>query len=210
MKKLSLLFLIVLAFGAFGTMFQACDNSKTYAEMLEDERKAVNAFVKKHNIKTISKEEFEKDTITGENEYVQFSNGLYLNIVDRGNGDTIKTRDEIIVRMVEYNVMAEIDTEVGDTLSNLDIDVLTDSFFYNPTASSTLFVYDSYNGYFPYVYSSLLSQGTLDVPNGIINILPYIKDGAHVKIIVPSKLGHSYAMQYVYPYYYDIHKIQIR
>ena len=34
MKKLIFLFLSVIA---AGSLFQACDNSKTYAEMLEDE-----------------------------------------------------------------------------------------------------------------------------------------------------------------------------
>ena len=35
MKKLIFLFLSVIA---AGSLFQACDNSKTYAEMLEDEK----------------------------------------------------------------------------------------------------------------------------------------------------------------------------
>lgn len=35
MKKLILLFISLLALGAF---FQACDDTKTYAEMLEEER----------------------------------------------------------------------------------------------------------------------------------------------------------------------------
>ena len=51
MKKLLLLFFSLLA---FGYMFQACDNSKTYAEMLDEEKDAVNAFIKKHNIQTLS------------------------------------------------------------------------------------------------------------------------------------------------------------
>ena len=38
MKKLLLLFFSLLA---FGYMFQACDNSKTYAEMLDEEKDAV-------------------------------------------------------------------------------------------------------------------------------------------------------------------------
>ena len=39
MKKLVFLFLSLLT---AGSLFQACDNSKTYAEMLEDEKNAVN------------------------------------------------------------------------------------------------------------------------------------------------------------------------
>jgi hypothetical protein len=43
MKKLVFLFLSLLT---AGSLFQACDNSKTYAEMLEDEKNAVNKFIK--------------------------------------------------------------------------------------------------------------------------------------------------------------------
>mgnify|MGYP001751545228 CR=1 FL=1 len=61
MKKLIFLFLSVIA---AGSLFQACDNSKTYAEMLEDEKNAVNKFIKDSAINVISLEEFERDTIT--------------------------------------------------------------------------------------------------------------------------------------------------
>ena len=84
MKKLLLLFFSLLA---FGYMFQACDNSKTYAEMLDEEKDAVNAFIKKHNIQTISESDFEANgykTDTTKNEYVAFSNGVYMQIVDKG------------------------------------------------------------------------------------------------------------------------------
>ena len=91
MKKLILLFISLLALGAF---FQACDDTKTYAEMLEEERDGVNDFIKKNNIEVITVEEFEKDTITecedgypvqypGKNQYVAFSNGIYMQIVQR-------------------------------------------------------------------------------------------------------------------------------
>ena len=42
MKKLTLFFLSLLA---CGLAFQACDNTKTYAEMLEDEKDAASAFL---------------------------------------------------------------------------------------------------------------------------------------------------------------------
>ena len=81
MKKLVFLFLSLLT---AGSLFQACDNSKTYAEMLEDEKNAVNKFIKDSAINVISLEEFERDTITdlSRNEYVAFSNGVYMQIVE--------------------------------------------------------------------------------------------------------------------------------
>jgi hypothetical protein len=205
MKKLPLLFLVVLALGAF---LQSCNDSKTYAEMLEDERNAVSKFIKKHNIKTISLSEFEKDTVTNvaENEYVELSSGYYLQIIDRGEGDTIKNRDEILVRMIEYNIMAEIDENVIDTISNIDIDNVVDCFYYTPDKTSILFN----DGYFPYVYVYNMNVSYLDVPKGIITALPYLRNNAHIKLIVPSKLGHNYAMQQVNSFYYEIRKVQIR
>ena len=84
MKKLVFLFLSLLAAGG---IFQACDDSKTYAEMLEDEKNAVNKFIKDKRIQIISQDEFEKnDTVTDliRNEYVALSDGVYMQIVDRG------------------------------------------------------------------------------------------------------------------------------
>ena len=53
MKKLVFLFLSLLTAGG---LFQACDNSKTYAEMLEDEKNAVNNFIKDNDIRVISED----------------------------------------------------------------------------------------------------------------------------------------------------------
>ena len=47
------------------------------------------------------------------------------------------------------------------------------------------------------------------VPAGWLVALNYIRNGAHVKLIVPSKMGQSDAMRDVHPYYYDLHKLQI-
>jgi len=195
MRKLTLLFLSLLCIGAF---FQACDNTKTYAEMLADEKKAINDFIKTNKIKVISQSEFEKDTITdvAANEYVGFSNGVYMQIVDRGEGDTVKTRDEILVRFMEYDIMQK-DTTV---VSNFAADSWVDSFNYTASGSSV-------SGTF--TMGNMLSYYGANVPSGWLIPLPYIKDRAHVKLIVPSKMGHTSASQYVYPYFYDITKFQI-
>lgn len=96
--------------------------------MLEDEKNAVNKFIKDNDIRVISLEEFERDTITaskeagnGYDEYVAFSNGVYMQIVDRGgkedkNGvevinevDTFANNNVICTRYVEQDMMT------GDT-----------------------------------------------------------------------------------------------
>ena len=82
MKKLTLFFFALLA---VCLAFQACDNTKSYAELLDDEKAAIKAFIKENNIKVISQSEFHaKDSTTNvaENEYVQLASGVYMQIVD--------------------------------------------------------------------------------------------------------------------------------
>ena len=199
MKKLTLFFLALLA-ACFA--FQACDNSKTYAEMLEDEKDAIKAFIKDSSIVVISQSEFyaqDSTTDVSRNEYVQLASGVYMQIVDKGStnpADTIKPNDLILVRFMEYGLM-----EQAVTFSNLNEPTVVDEFRYTVTSSSIAGLFTQ--GYMLMAYSSSA------VPAGWLVALSYIRDGAHVRLIVPSKMGHTSAMQQVYPYYYDIHKFQI-
>ena len=86
------------------------------------------------------------------------------------------------------------------TLSNLDYAEVVDEFNYRVTSSSIA-------GQFTQGF--MLSYYGTSVPAGWLVPLAYVRDGACVKLIVPSKMGHSSAMQSVYPYYYYIQKYQI-
>lgn len=198
MKKLVLLFLALLA---FSFAFQACDDSKTYAEMLEEEDDAIAAFIRDNDIQVISQTEFfnnDSTTDVSKNEYVQLSSGVYMQIVDKGSdnlADTVKNNDLILVRFMEYSIL-----DKDTSLSNLNAVETVDEFKYTVTSSSIAAIFTQ--GYMYSVYGP-------SVPAGWLVPLPYVRDMAHVKLIVPSKMGHSTAMQYVYPYFYDIKKYQI-
>ena len=199
MKKLTLFFFALLA---VCLAFQACDNTKSYAELLDDEKAAIKAFIKENNIKVISQSEFHaKDSTTNvaENEYVQLASGVYMQIVDKGSenpADTVKDNDLVLVRFMEYDIMDKKDT----TLSNLDDPINVDEFKYTVTSSSIAGIFTQ--GWMASTYGT-------SVPAGWLVPLSYVRDRAHVRLIVPSKMGHSQAIQYVYPYYYDIRKYQI-
>ena len=204
MKKLTLFFLSLLAL-TLG--FQACDDSKTYAEMLEDEKDGINDFIRKEGIKVISQSEFyaqdstTKSKVKGDDvdEFVQLASGVYMQIVDKGSeneADTVKSNDEILVRFMEYSIL-----DKDTTLSNIDAAETVDAFRYTVTSSSIAGTF--LQGYMMTLYSSPT------VPAGWLVPLTYVRDRAHVRLIVPSKMGHQTAMQYVYPYYYDIRKYQI-
>lgn len=199
MKKLVLLFLSLLA---FSFAFQACDDSKTYAEMLEEEDDAIAAFIRDNDIQVISQTEFfnnDSTTDVSKNEYVQLSSGVYMQIVDKGSdnlADTVKNNDLILVRFMEYSIL-----DKDTSLSNLNAVETVDEFKYTVTSSSIAGIFMKGGFMYSYYGSS--------VPAGWLVPLPYVRNMAHVKLIVPSKMGHSTAMQYVYPYFYDIKKYQI-
>lgn len=197
MKKLTLFFFALLT---CGIAFQACDNTKTYAEMLEEEKDAIKAFIKDSSITVISQTDFfrnDSTTDVSKNEYVQLASGVYMQIIDKGStnrADTVKSGDEVLVRFMEFSL---IDKAI--TLSNLNYSEVVDAFNYRVTSSSIA-------GQFTQGF--MLYYGT-SVPAGWLVPLAYVRDGAHVKLIVPSKMGHNSAMKQVYPYYYDIRKYQI-
>ena len=200
MKKLIPFFFILLA---FGFAFQACDDTKTYAEMLEEEDDAIADFINKQGIKVISQTEFfDNDSVTNvdENEYVQLASGVYMQIVDKGSdnpADTIRNNEKVLVRFMEYSLLDQ-DT----TLSNLSFPNMVDEFLYKATSSTIAgsFVKGNSMMYSWYGYEA--------VPAGWLVPMPYIRDRAHVRLIVPSKMGHYAAMQNVYPFYYEIEKYQ--
>ena len=123
MKKLSILFLLVLG---LGWMFQACNNDKTYAEMKEEEREAIKRFIELEGIKVISEDEFEaQDSTTNlsNNEFVLFSeSGVYMQIVAKGNGEILEDgRHEILARYQEDEILDDGTTALlsYNTMSNL-------------------------------------------------------------------------------------------
>lgn len=204
MKKLLLSFVSILI---ACLAFQACDDTMTYAERLEREDDAIADFINKHNIKVISQSEFyANDSVTNveENEFVQLASGVYMQIVDKGSdnpADTVKNYDIILVRFMEYSLIDE-DT----TCSNLSYPQIVDEFRYTETESSIagIFTTDPAG-----MFIATYGNSNTAVPAGWLVPLEYIRDRAHVRLIVPAEMGHMPAQQYVYPYYYDITKYQI-
>ncbi|KAA6326664.1 hypothetical protein EZS27_024262 [termite gut metagenome] len=207
---------IILLFASLfaGTLFYACDNTKTYSEMLEDERDAIKAFVRENNIAAISQEDFEKDTVTNveKNEYVLFSNGVYMQIVDRGSGRMAENRDKVLVRFIEYDIMGKDTTLVSNVLNPYEAyNLYPDAFYYTKTSTTSYGQFISNGIDAAGIGFNMVSYyGSSAVPSGWLLPLQYIRDGAHVTLIVPSKMGHAVAQEYVTPYFYDIRKFQIK
>ena len=181
--------------------------------MLDEEKDAVNAFIKKHDIRTISESDFEANgykTDTTKNEYVAFSNGVYMQIVDKGivtdkpENDSIKNNNIVAVRFVEHDIKANDTTCFNVVLPGFEnypnYYTYPDVFRYVDNGTSVAGVFTEGSMYAKY--------GTTDVPPGWLLALKYVTNYDHVRMIVPSKMGHQSANQYVNPYFYDIRKFQ--
>ena len=205
MKKLGILLMMV--FG-LGLAFQSCNYSKTYAEMKEDEREAIQRFIELNDIKVIDEDQFaEQDSTTNvaDNEYVLFAeSGVYMQVVERGNGDLLEEgRHEILVRYLEKRIVEEgtADTLSLNTISNLyphpDEFILTKE-------KNSLSASFSNGGAMYNTHSSAY------VPSGWLLPLNYLKVGreisgrSKIKLILPHSQGTATASGQVFPCYYEI------
>ncbi len=201
MKKLGFLLLL---FVSFGFVLQSCDDTETYAEKKEKERRWIKNYIEKNNINVISESDFKVDTITdvSNNEYVYFDDsGVYMQIVERGEGEKMADGDhfEIIMRFIEGLV------ETGDTLSTTNI--------YDPSAYDVMMCSKSSGSFTAsFTQGNMYSNYGQSVPTGWLVPLNYIKLKAQlpneylpkVRLIVPHSAGHSTASSYVTPYFYEI------
>ena len=205
MKKLVILLMMV--FG-LGLAFQSCNNGKTYAELKEDEREAIQRFIELNNIKVIDEDQFiEQDSMTNvaANEYVLFvESGVYMQVVERGNGEMLEDgRHEILARYMEQQIVEDgtTDTLSLNTIQNLyphpDEFILTKS-------GNSLSASFSNNGAMYSTHSSAY------VPSGWLLPLNYLKVGreisgrSKVKLILPHSEGTATASSQVFPCYYEI------
>lgn len=194
----------IFALMAISAIFCACDETKTYAEKMEEEDDAIEAFIRDSSITVISQSEFyANDSVTdvSKNEYVQLASGVYMQIVDKGSenlADTIRPNEVVLVRFSEYSLFDKM-----VTVSNLETPYMVDEFRYTVTSTSIAGIFSTGTVGAMYYY-----YGSTTVPAGWLAALAYIRDGAHVKLIVPHKMGHDRALSNVYPYFYDLRKIQ--
>lgn len=213
MKKLHLVLMLAFVFGCF---LQSCNDGKTYAERKEEEADAINAFLTKNDIEVISEDEFLRDTVTKENQYVLFEdNGVYMNIVQRGTGEKLEDGSyEIHSRFMEIALQdrSDVGFEAGDTLlANMHWNdypsAQTDPETFRLEISG-----DSYSGMFMDRSKMASVYESSAVPSGWLIPIPYLKIArttesakvSRVKLIVPHSEGTGTAMAAVYPCFYEI------
>ncbi len=88
------------------TFFSSCETN-TYSKLLKEEEELIDAYLKREGYTLL--DEFPADTIFGEKEMYHFPDGIYIRVIDKGVGDTIRNGDPLILRykqstLDEYSV----------------------------------------------------------------------------------------------------------
>ncbi|MDE6264190.1 MAG: DUF4827 domain-containing protein [Paramuribaculum sp.] len=163
---------------------QSCSDRKSYAQMLEDENKAVNLFLADQ--KVIGYIADNKDFITGKDApFYQLDpeGNLYMQVIEKGDGPMVSDNQVVYFRFTRYNI--NYYTSEGGMTSEGNSETIEygdQSFRYGNTS-----------------LESSTQWGTgIQVP---LSVLPL---NSHVKLVVKSQLGWYSEISYVTPFLYDI------
>lgn len=170
----------------------SCSKTKSYTDMLKDEKKAINRLIDENDFEILK--DFPEDSVFKENQFVLLDNGVYLNIIDKGSDQrAIQGKTKILYRCSIHFFMNG-DTIIGN---------------YGPHSNGTL-PYPS-NGIvsIPFTYGEYSSSSMYElsysfVSEGIQEPLKYVGDRAKVKLIVPFKRGTYYDQLEGQPVCYEI------
>jgi len=178
-------------------LFSCGDKYKTYEELKADEKKIIERILWAKNIDVLS--DFPTDGIFGENEFVELGTGIYLNVVDSGNGVRATPNVTTVLVRASGEVYDRDSTYTFNTFTNS-----SDNMSFRFGNAYTVVSQNSLNYYSDYY--RLFSMG-------LESILNYVGDSAVVKLIIPgySEIGgypggstfQTANNNEYYPIYYD-------
>lgn len=181
---------IVCLIASICFLFGACSKSESYADKVKKEKKRISSFIKEHNIEVLN--DYPANGVFKSNEFYLDPSGVYINVVDSGNGKRANadTRAEVYFR---FRDAMWLPTSESDTISLSDVSTQPLGFNYGVTATYTY--YDYSTNIIPYYY---LSPG-VTIP------LQYVGENAIVKLIVPfrNSIGSAYQRDAYTTIYFD-------
>ena len=152
-----------LAFwGAVCAIFMSvsCERSSNYSQLLKAEQRLIDDYLAREGYTLL--DEFPEDTVFREREMYHFPDGIYIQILEKGTGDTLRRGDDIILRYRQMTL--DEYALVEDYWSTLDRPYPNEIVMGDLT--------NSCEGW----------QAAFDVMK---------RSGAHANVIVPSQLGRD-------------------
>lgn len=186
MKKGFNILLIVCA----ALLTLSCNKTKSYTDMLNDEKKAINRLIAEEGIEVLKN--FPADSVFEANQFVVLDNGVYLNIIDQGDNDrAVLNKTKILARFT-----AKLFKQNDSTIySN-----------YGPHSNGTAPVEFIYGSYTPLSEPSTRLEYNLNtlLSEGMETSLQYVGHKGKVKLIVPFKVGTNDQQKSGYSIYFRI------
>lgn len=176
MKRFKTIILLLAGLLMVGT---SCKDTKSYADYLEDEEKAIDLLISENGFNILKK--FPENYIFGENDfYKDPSTGVYFNIISYGDSAVKpKLKETIYIR---YKGLSYFGSEDTTRYTNTNSPYPEQFDYIGPISSITQ---DSY--------------GTA----GWVVPLRYVGHRGKVKLIIPFEMGSSYDQSNYLPSYYD-------
>ena len=163
-------YFLVLILSVLNMLFtNSCNDMPTYEEMKSAEQKLIRRMISEKNITLLT--EYPTDGVFKENEFFQLSSGIYLNVVDSGNGNrAVRYNTDVLVRVSgEYHDDKDSLVQFNTFMNELY------PFEFKYGLASLSIQANQYNSYYNKFFSL-----------GIESILTYVGDSAVVKLIVPG------------------------
>lgn len=177
MKRFAFLYVFL-----FTLAFYSCKQEEiTYSDKIEEEKIFLSQFAKEKGFIVLN--EFPKDSIFAENEFVLLDNGVYLHISDYGEGNS-PVKGSKIQTVAKGYFLGEKENESFD---GFDASV----------GEITWPLEFTYGEAFPYVSdNNILSEG-------YASALKYVGNNSTVSMIVPFSVGSSYQNVYMVSVYFE-------
>ena len=176
----------------------SCNKNPTYEELKSAERKVIRRIIAEKGIEVL--DEYPANGVFKENQFVELSSGIYLNVIDSGNGNRAEVSSSGATNVL-VRVSGELYWDPIDTFNTFRNGYDAFSFKYGYAYSTAMQNSAPYNSYYMYFGS------------GLESILAYVGENAEVKLLVPgySEINdypagssvQSASMYEFIPIYYD-------
>ena len=171
----------------------SCSKTRSYTDMLKDEEKAIDRLIDSLGIEVLK--DFPDDSIFAENQFVKMDNGVYMNIIDRGEGRATLYSTRIMYRCNVYYFLNYFQLCINSN--------------YGPNSNGTVPYPANGAQTVPFIYGEGTTNNQADpkyiyVSEGIQTPLQYVGHRGRVKLIVPFDKGNYYDQGEGYPVYYEV------
>ncbi|MCC8094152.1 MAG: DUF4827 domain-containing protein [Tannerellaceae bacterium] len=172
-------FNILLLF-AFILVIFSCNKNKSYADWLKDQRKAIEQLMDENGFVLIK--DYPANGVFAANEFYELSNGVYMNVIDSGNGNRAVAGNTTILCRFSVNVFMSAEFNNENISQGFPVEFI---YGYNTARGNVDHLFNEYLG------------------EGLTSPLAYVGDSSEVRLIVPFNASSEYFSNNYEPLYFD-------